>query len=216
MKDIPVFTGVHGVATLILSQIPWSGCGYVMVRSVWDDEKAFLDECLGFCRACGAEHVYASWELAELPAPHGYDMVQLRMKKSELPKGEPVELEDLTEDNAEHFLDIYNTCFLPIPNAAAYGKKDIERLLGEETAYLVRQDGEYAAIAEISKEGLEAVAVLPRYRGLGYDLCRTVLENVPSTVLKLKTASVNDRALALYRRLGFADEQVVSCWWKLR
>lgn len=215
MKDIPIFTGAHGVATLILSQIPWSGCGYVMVRSVWDDAKAFLDECLGFCRACGAEAVYASWETAELPAPHGYDMVQLRMEKSALPQGEPLALEDLTEENAADFLYIYNTCFLPIANAAAYGKKDIERLMGEETAYLVKQDGEYAAIAEISREGLEAVAVLPQYRGLGYDLCRTVLEKVPSTVLKLKTASTNTRALALYRRLGFGDEQITSRWWRL-
>ena len=216
MKDIPIFTGAHGVATLILSQIPWSGCGYVMVRSVWDDEKAFLEECLSFCRACGAETVYASWELAELPAPHGYDMVQMEMKKSDLPQGETLTLEDLTEENSEVFIDIYNTCFLPIPNAASYGKKDIGRLLGEETAYLVKQDGKYAAIAEISKEGLEAVAVLPQYRGLGYDLCRTVLHKVPSVTLKLKTVSTNERALALYRRLGFGNEQIVSRWWKLR
>ena len=216
MKDIPIFTGTHGVATLILSQIPWSGCGYVMVRSVWDDEKAFLDECLGFCRACGAECVYASWETAELPAPHGYDMVRLSMEKSALPQGELLTLEDLTEENAADFLRIYNTCFLPIPNAAAYGKKDIERLLGEETAYLVRRDGVYAAIAEISKEGLEAVAVLPQYRGMGYDLCRTVLQKVPSLTLKLKTVSTNEKALALYRRLGFGNEQIVSRWWKLK
>ena len=216
MKDIPIFTGAHGVATLILSQISWSGCGYVMVRSVWDDEKAFLEECLSFCRACGAERVYASWELAELPAPHGYDMVQMEMKKSDLPQGETLTLEDLTEENSEVFIDIYNTCFLPIPNAASYGKKDIGRLLGEETAYLVKQDGKYAAIAEISKEGLEAVAVLPQYRGLGYDLCRTVLHKVPSVTLKLKTVSTNERALALYRRLGFGNEQIVSRWWKLR
>jgi len=216
MKDIPIFTGAHGVATLILSQIPWSGCGYVMVRSVWDDEKSFLEECLSFCRACGAERVYASWEMAELPAPHGYDMVQMEMKKSDLPQGEILTLEDLTEENSEVFIDIYNTCFLPIPNAASYGKKDIGRLLGEETAYLVKQDGKYAAIAEISKEGLEAVAVLPQYRGLGYDLCRTVLHKVPSMTLKLKTVSTNERALALYRRLGFGNEQIVSRWWKLR
>ena len=216
MKDIPVFTGSHGVATLILSQIPWSGCGYVMVRSVWDDTKAFLDECLGFCCACGAETVYASWDMEDLPAPHGYDMVSLTMEKSKLSQEESIATEDLTEHNSEAFLNIYNTCFQTIPHAAAYGKKDIQRLLGEETAYLVKRGGEYAAIAEISKEVLEAIAVLPRYRGLGYDLARTVLQNVPSKTLKLKTASTNERARALYRRLGFANEQIISRWWKLR
>lgn len=215
MKDIPVFTGAYGIATLVLKEIPWSGCGYVIVRSVWSDAAAFLEECLGFCRACGAEQVYASWEMAELPAPHAYDMVQLQMKKSELPRGVPLELQELTKENAEAFLQVYNTCFRQVPNAASYGKKDTARLLGEETAYLVCKDGVCAAVAEISKEGLEAVAVLPEYRGLGYDLARTVLEHVPSVTLKLKTASTNERALRLYARLGFRQTAVLTRWWKL-
>ena len=215
MKDIPVFTGAHGIATLVLKEIPWSGCGYVIVRSVWTDAAAFLEECLGFCRACGAEQVYASWELADLPAEHAYDMIELQMKKSELPKGEPVELQELTKENSETFLQVYHTCFRQVPNAASYGKKDTARLLGEDTAYLVCKDGVCAAVAEISKTGLEAVAVLPEYRGLGYALTRTVLEMVPSVTLKLKTASTNARALRLYERLGFRQTQVLSRWWKL-
>ena len=215
MKDIPVFTGAHGIATLVLKEIPWSGCGYVIVRSVWDDAAAFLEECLGFCRACGAEQVYASWGLAELPAPHGYDMVELQMKKSELPQGRNIEIEELTKETGRMFLNVYDRCFQSVPNAASYSEKDVARLLGEETAYLVFRDGVCAAIAEISKEGLEAVAVLPAYRGLGYDLTRTVLERVPSLTLKLKTASTNERALRLYKRLGFQQTAVLSRWWKL-
>jgi len=215
MKDIPVFTGAHGIATIVLKEIPWSGCGYVIVRSVWDDAAAFLQECLSFCRACGAEQVYASWALAELPAPHAYDMVELQMKKSELPQGESLEIQELTKENSAEFLAVYNRCFQAVPNAASYSQKDTVRLLGEETAYLVFRDGVCAAIAEISREGLEAVAVLPEYRGLGYDLTRTVLEKVPSMTLKLKTASTNERALRLYERLGFQQTAVLSRWWKL-
>lgn len=215
MKDIPVFTGSHGIATLVLKEIPWSGCGYVIVRSVWDDAAAFLEECLDFCRACGAEQVYASWEMAELPAPHAYDMVELQMKKSELPAGNSVETEELTKENSGAFLDVYNRCFRTVPNAASYSQKDTARQIGEETACLVFRGGVCAAIAEISKEGLEAVAVLPEYRGLGYDLTRTVLEKVPSVTLKLKTASTNERALRLYARLGFRQTAVLSRWWKL-
>lgn len=215
MKDIPVFTGAHGIATLVLKEIPWSGCGYVIVRSVWDDAAAFLEECLGFCRACGAEQVYASYGAAELPAPHAYDMVELQMKKSELPKGEPLAIQELTKETGPMFLDVYDQCFRNVPNAASYSEKDVGRLLGEETAYLVFRDGVCAAIAEISKEGLEAVAVLPQYRGLGYDLTRTVLELVPSVTLKLKTASTNGKALRLYERLGFRQTAVLSRWWKL-
>lgn len=215
MKDIPVFTGSHGIATLVLAQIPWSGCGYVLVRSVWDDAAAFLEECLGFCRACGAERVYASWELEALPAEHAYDMLQMKIKKSELPPLAPVAVEELTEENSAAFLAIYNRCFQTVPGAASYSRKDVERLLGEEMAYLVRVDGEYAAVAEISKKGLEAVAVLPEHRGLGASLTRTVLEKVPSTVIGLKVASTNTRAIGMYERLGLMPCGILSRWWKL-
>lgn len=215
MKDIPVFTGAHGIATLVLKEISWSGCGYVIVRSVWDDAAAFLAECLSFCRACGAEQVYASWELAELPAEHAYDMVCMEMKKSELPPENFVETEDLTGENSEAFLEIYNRCFQNVPNAASYSAKDTARLLGEEMAYLVRRDGAYAAVAEISRRGLEAVAVLPEHKGLGYALTRTVLEKVPSTNIELKVASTNTRAIRMYERLGFQRRGILSRWWKL-
>lgn len=215
MKDIPVFTGVHGVATLVLKEIPWSGCGYVIVRSIWTNAEAFLEECLEFCRICGAEQVYASWGCEALPAPHAYDMVQMERLKADLPEGQ-TRLEALTKENAPEFLGVYDRCFRDVPNAASYGQKDVARLLGEDTAWLVRRDGVCAAIAEISKEGLEAVAVLPQFRGLGYDLTLTVLAMVPSKTLRLKVASTNKRAVALYERLGFRKTQVLSRWWKLK
>lgn len=214
MKDIPVFTGTHGIATLVISPIPWSGSAYVLVRSIWTDESAFLQECLGFCRACGAERVYASYECAPLPAEHAYDMLALQRSKADLPAGK-IPTEPLTKENAHEFLAVYDSCFRQIPNAAPYGQRDVERLLQEETAVLVRRDGNCAAIAQVSRQGLEAIAVLPQYRGLGYDLVLTALHMVPSMTLQLKTASVNERALALYKRLGFEQTAVLSRWWKL-
>ena len=211
-----MFTGAHGVATLVLKEIPWSGCGYVIVRSVWTDAEAFLRECLGFCRACGAERVYASWECESLPAEHAYDMVQMERPKAGLPLGGPVELEVLTKENATEFLQVYDRCFRDVPNAASYGQRDIARLLGEDTAYLVRREGVCAAIAEISKEGLEAVAVLPEHHGLGYDVTLAVLPMVPSKTLRLKVASTNERAVALYARLGFAETAILSRWWNVK
>ena len=38
MQNIPIFTSVHGTATLILKEIPVSGLAYVLVRSVWDGD----------------------------------------------------------------------------------------------------------------------------------------------------------------------------------
>ena len=62
MKNIPMFTTPYGIATLILREIPWSGNGYVLIRSAWEGQTAaLLEECRGFCRAVGAERIYAAW-----------------------------------------------------------------------------------------------------------------------------------------------------------
>ncbi len=217
MKDIPLFTGRHGIGSLVLKEIPVSGRAYVLVRGIWNGEtEAFLQECVGFCRSAGAETVYASYETAELPGIHAYDMLSMELEKANLPRPtETVELESLTRKNGQAYLEIYNRCFRDVAGAASYGKQDLERLYDKGCAFLAKVDGTYAAVAEISEQGLEGIAVLPLYRGLGYELALTVLPMVPRKTIRLKTASTNENALALYRRLGFDSVEVVSRWWRI-
>ena len=217
MKNIPMFTGQHGMATLVFRELSFSGCAYVLVRAVWNGEvAAFLEECRGFCRAVGAEKIYACWEDGQLPGEPAYEVLGLIREKEGLPLPlREVELEVLCPENGQAYLDIYNTCFRSVPGAASYDKQDLQRLYGQECAFLAKVDGRYAAVAEISKEGLESVAVLPEFRGLGCDLSLTVLPMVPNRTLRLKVASTNERALRLYRRLGFAPECVRNRWYLL-
>lgn len=217
MKNIPMFTSSYGVATLILREIGWSGHAYVLVRSVWNGRTAqLLEECRGFCRAVGAEEIYASWETNELPAEHAYDMIAMIRPKADLPEPvQSVELEQVTPETAEEYLRIYNRCFRDVPSAASYDRKSLEPLYGEDLAWLARVDGRFAGVAEISKEGLEGIAVLPEFRGLGRDLALSVLPMVPSPTLRLKVASTNRRAMALYDRLGFVREKLERRWYRL-
>lgn len=219
MKNIPIFTASYGLASLILREIPYSGRAYVMVRSVWRGETAaLLEECGQFCRAAGAETVYASQELEPLPAKHAYDMVELRCPKADLPVPEkPVELEPLTEQNAAAYLEIYNRCFRDVPGATAYDRADVRRLLETNLAFLTRAGDRYAAVAELSENGLAGVAVLPecREQGLGRNLTLTVLHRLDAPSLTLKTASANAAALRLYHAIGFRHDRITSRWWQL-
>ena len=217
MKNIPLFTGLHGTATLVFREIPWSGRAYILIRAVWDGKTAeFLEECRQFCRIAGAEEIFASWEHHELPAAHAYDMLAMARTKAGLPEpGREVALEPLSQENGEAYLDIYNTCFRAVPSAASYDKHDLKRLYDRDKAWLARVDGQFAAVAEISEEGLEGIAVLPQFRGLGHDLALTVLPMIPRPEITLKVASTNDPALRLYHRLGFRQTRLLSRWWKL-
>ena len=217
MKNIPMFTSSYGLATLILKEIAWNGRAYVLVRSVWNDQiAALLDECRSFCRAVGAEEIYASWDAEELPAEHAWDMIDMACPKSALPAPrQTVELEQAAPETAEDYLRIYNQCFRDVPAAASYDRKSLEPLYGEDLIWLAKVRGQYAAVAEISKEGLEGIAVLPEFRGLGFDLAAAVLRMVPSTEVRLKVASTNVRARRLYDRLGFAEVGISRRWYRL-
>lgn len=217
MKNIPMFTSAYGLATLILKEISWNGRAYVLVRSVWNNQAAeLLEECRGFCRAVGAEELYASWDTNELPAEHAYDMIDMTCPKALLPAPrQPVTLEPVTPETAEDYLRIYNQCFRQVPGAASYDRKSLEPLYGEDLVWLARVDGQYAAVAEISREGLEGIAVLPEYRGLGHDLAATVLQMIPNPVVRLKVASTNLRARRLYERLGFTEAGISRKWYRL-
>lgn len=216
MKNIPVFTSPYGIATLILREIPWSGSAYVLVRSVWNGQAAaLLEECRGFCRAVGAESVFAAYDAEELPAEPAYDMIRMARPKAGLPEPGKLELAPLDRENSAAYLEIYNRCFITVPSAASYDQNSLEPLYGEDLAWLAKVNGQYAGVAEISKEGLEGIAVLPEYRGLGHDLALAVLQMVPSPVLRLKVASTNTRAIALYQRLGFIPECVEKRWFYL-
>ena len=216
MKNIPVFTATNGTASLIFQEIAVSGKAYVLIRAVWTTAAALLEECVQFCRAVGAETIYASWGVEELPGEHAYDLIAMSCPKAALPQPrQPLTPEPLTPDNGEDYLAVYNRCFRAVSGAATYGQKDLKRLYDQDTAWLVYRDGVCAAVAEISEEGLEGIAVLPEYAGLGFDLAATVLQMVPRTTVSLKVASDNPRARRLYDRLGFRETGLVSRWWKI-
>ena len=216
MKNIPVFTAVNGTASVILQEIPYSGKAYILIRSVWTTAAALLEECCQFCRMVGAEQVFASWGTEDLPGAHSYDLVAMTCEKAALPQPRrPVVLEPLTPENGGDYLAVYNRCFREVPGAATYGQRDLKRLYDTDCAFLVRQDGVCAAVAEICEEGLEGIAVLPEYKGLGYELALAVLPMVPAAELRLKVASTNRRAVSLYERLGFVYSGTEKRWWRL-
>ena len=51
MKDLPLFTTEHGVASLVLKEIPYQKTAYIILRDSLEPE-ALLKECADFCRVC--------------------------------------------------------------------------------------------------------------------------------------------------------------------
>ena len=217
MKDIPVFTGQFGIGSLILREIPYKKCAYVMVRSARDGYLAeFLKECGQFCVMAGAELVLATADEPLDFLPHVHDMLEMSCRKEILPPPlEPVELEMLHRGNGGEFLRCYNALFRAVPNAATYTETDLQRILSQEQACLALVDGQPAGIGEWTNTELCAVGVLPEFRGLGRRMTLTLLERISGPVITLRVSSANGPAMRLYQKLGFDRSRVLSRWYAL-
>ncbi len=218
MKNIPIFTGSTGTASLILEQIPCQRRAYVTLHSVLPGGlETLLAECRDFCVQAGAARVLVSADEPPDFLPHVHDMLELVCRKAALPPPDaPVALERVTERNGEDFLRCYNRLFSALDNAATYTRAGLTRLLKEREAYFALCGGERAGIGELGQNELRAIGVLPAFRGLGYPLALTLLHRLDGPVLTLCVSSANERALNLYDRLGFHVRRTLSRWYLLK
>lgn len=215
MKDIPIFTGEHGVATLILREIPNQGRAYVMLRTVWRLE-AFLDECRSFCRMAGADSVYVTGDADLSGLPFVHEMQRWTCRRADLPPlAEPVELVLLSDENREEYRTLYNRLFAQVPNAATCTVQEVQRIQREEQAALAIVEGRTAGLVQWNEKRLEAIGVEPSFRGLGRRLALTVLHQMTAETLELQVSSANVPALRLYERLGFQKAETLSRWYDL-
>ncbi len=218
MKDIPIFTTLSGTASLILREIPYKGCAYVVVRSVFPGGlDALLEECAAFCTQAGAERVLASADEPVEKLPHVHDILLLtRTREGLAPPERPVELTPVTAENGETYQALYNRLFFDVPNAATCRRAELEKLIARKSGFLALSGGVPAGLGELWDGELRALGVSPEFRGMGRPLALTLLGRLPGPVLELRTSSANERALRLYARIGFRVERVLSRWYLLK
>lgn len=211
MKDIPMFTTEYGIASLALREIPYRQEAYICMQSS-SLPKELLAECVGFCRACGAEKIYArGHEYLEK-----YPVHTSIVKMHGIARVDETKVENLwpvTEEAVSQWRQFMNDRLEAVDNAATLEKKDEKEILERGGAYFVHENGELLGGGWlVSGELLLIATAVP---GAGERVMHTLMSLQPEQSIELEVASTNARAIRLYEKLGFVKTEELRPWYKI-
>ena len=209
MKDIPLFTTPFGVASLILKEIPYRQEAYVRLQAT-ENPADLIEECVGFCRACGAERIFATGHEFLERYPLHTAVLQMQCSVDSLPQSS-ASLFPVLPENLENWRSIYNEKMAAVHNASYMTEKDGKTMLQSGSGYFVHRGGTILGIGKVSGGKIEAVAaVIP---GAGKYVMLALCSLIHDDTVSLEVASANMRAIQLYERLGFVSTCELSKWY---
>ena len=212
MKDFPFFTTEHGVATLILKEIPYQETAYIILRDS-QEPLALAGECVDFCRVCGAERIYATGHDVLAAYPLYTAMWEMSCAREAIPDTDaalwPVQEKTLTQ-----WQRIYNEKVKKVPNGAWMTNADAEKMLQDGDGYFIHRGETLLGIGRASSDRISWVASLAP--GAGADVVKALAHAATEDTISLTVASTNQKAVDLYERLGFLRTAEISKWYKMR
>lgn len=211
MKDIPVYDTEYGVASLFLKEIPYRGRAHIKIQSSLEPEK-LLAECIGFCRACGADWIDAAGDGYLEKYPKTATLIQMQRDRNDLPQSDAC-LFPVTESTVQQWLDIYNERMADVPNAAYMDSADGKELLKTGDGYFVHKDGKLLGIGKAAGDYIDAVISV--VSGAGEVVVLALASLLTVDTIRLMVADTNLRAVRLYERMGFLKVKELSSWYRV-
>ena len=211
MRNIPVFTTEYGVASLILKEIPYRAAAYIKLQDSQDPE-AFLKECCDFCRAVGAEYIYAAGHLFLERYPVYTSVWRMEVDRSQLPETD-AQTVPVTEETLEQWKTLYNQKMASVPNSAYFSAEDVKEMYSRKDGYFIRRQDALLGIGKAAGEKVDAVISLRP--GAGKDVVLALNRVLTGGKMILEVASENIRAVRLYTRLGFKMTDTVATWYHI-
>ena len=209
MRDIPIFTGEHGVASLTLSQIPYKQEAYIRIQSS-AEPNLLLQECVSVCKAVGAEHIYFTGY-----DDHNYpcytELLEMSVLRENLPDTDAA-LIPTQQDTIKTWMEIYNQRMTQVPTAAYMRDQDGKELLAAGNGYFVHRNESLLGIGIASGETISAiVGVVP---GAGKDVLLALNHALSGERAVIEVASENKKARRLYDNLGFLPVRTITKWYR--
>ena len=210
MRDFPVFTTENGVGSIVLKEIPYSGVAYVTIRDS-AAQKDFLSECVEFCRAVGAQRIFATGDALEC-YPFYMSVIRMSASYDILPATDAC-LFPVTESTLARFREIYNNKMKHVDNVAFMSERVASEMLKRGDGYFVHRDGKLLGIGMAAEDQIACVVSVER--GAGREVVCALKHALMCECIVLEVASTNHKAISLYESLGFLKTEEISKWYKI-
>ena len=211
MKDFPVFTTEYGVASLVLREIPYRKEAYITIQDSLEPEK-LLEECVSFCRICGAERIYAKGHEILESRPFHTAMLEMRCSLDAIPDTD-AGLWPVQEQTLDAWRELYNKKACKVPNGAWMTEADGKKMLEKGDGYFIHRGDVLLGIGRVSGAVIDWVASL--VPGAGRDVVCALAHSITSDDVALTVASVNEKAVRLYEDVGFMKVKELSRWYRV-
>ncbi len=209
MKDIPIFTTQNGVASLKLKEIPYTKSAYIQIQDSLSPEL-FLEECIGFCKAVGAEQIFATGHAYLHTWKKHAEIWQLSLNCAAIADTD-ASLMPITEQTLSQWRLIYNEKMADVACFSYMTQSDANALLKKGGGYFIHKGGTLLGIGMASGNRIDAVVSV--VKGSGETLIRALVHAISSDVVTLEVASTNEKALRLYNKMGFIRTQCLRTWY---
>ena len=211
MQNIPLFTTENGIASLTLQEIPYTGKAYVRIQDA-SEPGNLLGECVDFCKAAGADEVFATGHSCLTEYPLHTTLIQMQRQKDGLPETDAC-LFPVQEKTLEQWRTIHNEKMCGVSNSAFMTLAEAKKILQQGKGYFVHRDQELLGIGVATGNTVETVISLAP--GAGRDVLLALMGALFSEDVLLEVASDNIRAIKLYEKLGFIKIKEISSWYKI-
>lgn len=211
MKNIPLFTTEFGVASLVLDQISFNHTAYIRIQSS-SEPNSLLKECLDFCKAVGAESVYATGIEITDNCISKVSVIRMKREREGLPTS-TLSAVTVDEKNGELFRSIYNEKMRDISHASAMTQDNLQTVVKQKNGYFLYRNQELQGIGIADDAWIQTIIALKK--GAGESILLALNQMLVGSAVNVELVDTNIRAKRLYERMGFKVYDTVSTWYKI-
>ena len=171
-----------------------------------------IKECADVCRMAGADRIYATGHNELSDYPFKCNISVYTASKNKFPGTDAIAIPTRLEQ-CEWWRQLYNKKMLCVFGAAPLSRTEAEKMICDNEAYCIYRECAIVGIGVAYGGQIRAVAsVVP---GAGRDVVLALAGCLDRSEVSLSVASINQKALALYRSLGFEESALEANWYEI-